>query len=258
MVDSHCHLDFPDYQGDFQAVLERTRQALEFVVNVGTDIHTSERTVDLAVAESFVYASVGIHPHDASTVTDTAMDRLMTLAKEPKVVAIGECGLDYSHLAPGGEEKEKEVQRGVFRRHIRLARELKLPLIIHCRDAYDDLLAVLKEQGRGVRGVVHCFLGTPEQAKQFLDLGLYVSFTGIITFKNAAPELLESVQQVPTERMMVETDAPFLAPVPHRGKRNEPAYVTEVAKKVAELKGIGYAEVDQNTTQNARALFGIS
>ncbi len=258
MVDSHCHLDFPDYQEDFEAVLERTRGTLEFVVNVGTDVHTSERTVDLAAAQGFAYASVGIHPHDASTVTDSAMDRLRTLTKEPKVVAIGECGLDYTGFAPGQEEAEKAVQKEVFVQHIELARELKLPLIIHCRDAYGDLLKVLTEQGGQLRGVVHCFLGTPQEARAFMELGLFISFTGIITFKNAAPELLESVRQVPLARMMVETDAPFLAPVPHRGKRNEPAYVTEVAKKVAELRGIGYVEVEQKTTQNARALFGIS
>lgn len=258
MVDSHCHLDFPDYQSDFEAVLERTREALDFVVNIGTDEHTSKRAVELAESHDFIYATVGVHPHDAATVSDVLMDKLHTLAKNPRVVGIGECGLDYCGLTPGQEEQEKEAQRRVFSQHIELARELSLPFIVHSRDAYDDLLSILIEKGSGVRGVVHCFLGTPEQAKKFLDLGLYVSFTGIITFKNAAPSLLDTVRQVPLARIMAETDAPFLAPVPYRGKRNEPSYVQEVARKIAELKGLSYEEVDSVTTKNARELFHIT
>lgn len=260
MVDSHCHLDFPDYQGDFEAVLKRTQEALEFVVNVGVNVATSERAVELAESHSFVHAAVGIHPDEVKTVTDKSFERLDTLAKSERVVAIGECGLDYARLSDGGVVQVKQRQRDVFVTQAQLARERGLPLIMHCRDAYDDLLGVLHEVGgprQALRGVVHCFLGNAEQAKAFLDLGLYLSFTGIITFKNASPELLRVVQETPLERMLVETDAPFLTPQPNRGKRNEPVYVVEVAKKIAELKQLPLSRVDEVTSANARALFGI-
>jgi TatD DNase family protein len=252
MVDSHCHLDFPDYQADFESVLERTRTALEFVVNVGTDLRASERAVELAQAYPFIYASVGVHPHDAATVTAEVTDRLRTLVAATRVVAIGECGLDYT--ANTGDA-DKEVQKQAFQQQLKLADEAKLPVIIHCREAYDDLLTILRAQVAPPRGVVHCFLGNKNQAQAFLDLGWYLSFTGIITFKNAAPELLEVVRETPLERMLVETDAPFLTPVPYRGKRNEPAYVVEVAKKIAELKAITVEEVDRATSDAARAVF---
>lgn len=275
MVDSHCHLDFPDYQGDFDAVLERTKSALDFVVNVGTDVRTSERAVELAEANPFIYAAVGVHPHDATTVTSQAADRLKTLAVSKRVVAIGECGLDYAKLTPGEEETEKRLQRQAFEAQIEVARERKLPLIIHCRDAYDDLLIIFRQSQLAnrqssdtsgeerrtsgeLRGVIHCYLGSAATAQELMSMGFYISFTGIITFKNASPELLESVRQVPLERMLLETDAPFLTPVPYRGKRNEPAYVVGVAKKVAELKAVPYEEVDRVTTHNARTLFSIT
>ena len=257
MVDSHCHLDFPDYQADFESVLERTKLALEFVVNVGTDLKSSERALELAQQHSFVYAAVGVHPHEAATLTDSTIDRLRTLARNPRVVAIGECGLDYAGFDGAADEAKKVEQKSVFTEQLQVAAEAKLPIIIHCREAYDDVLTVLRAQPTPTSGVVHCFLGNSEQAQAFLELGWYLSFTGIITFKNAGEELLKVVRETPLERLLLETDAPFLTPVPYRGKRNEPAYVVEVAKKAAELKGISVEEIDKATTENARTLFGI-
>lgn len=256
MVDSHCHLDFPDYQGDFSEVIKRAQTALEFVINVGTDIKASERVVDLGEEYPFMYSSVGIHPYEAATVTTVDLDRLATLASNDKVVAVGECGLDYSRLNNGDEDKK--IQKKLFQEHIKIANSQQLPLIVHCRDAYEDLLDIFIKGSNEWRGVIHCYLGDVELANKFMDLGFYVSFTGIITFKNAAPALLEAVRQVPLDRMLIETDAPFLAPSPHRGKRNEPAYVVEVANKIAQIKNIDPEEVDQQTSKNARILFGIS
>lgn len=257
MIDSHCHLDFPDYQADFSAVLDRTKETLEFVIDVGTDLKTSERIIDLSSQHSFIYASIGIHPHDSATALPEVIDRLATLAAADKVVAIGECGLDYARLTPGAEEQEKKLQQESFISQIDLARRRQLPLVIHCRDAYEDLLGIL-EENKDMRGVIHCYLGDVDTARKFLALGYYISFTGIITFKNVAFGVLDAVKQVPLDRILVETDAPFLAPVPYRGKRNEPAFVFEVAKKIAEIKGLNLTEVDQVTSRNARALFGIS
>lgn len=258
MVDSHCHLDFPDYQTDFDSVLKRTQEALDFVVDVGTDIKSSERVVDLATQHDFIYAAVGVHPHDASTVTEETVDRLRTLASHEKVVAIGECGLDYYRLTPGQEEEEKKQQAEIFKYHIELARSRQLPLIIHCREAYDDLISILESQGSGWRGVIHCYLGDSITAEKLIALGFLISYTGIITFPNVAVEVLDSVKQVPITKMMVETDAPFLAPQVYRGKRNEPSFVVEVAKKIAQIKDMTYDEVDKVTTDNSRELFGIS
>lgn len=258
MVDSHCHLDFPDYQADFSDVLERTRSSLELAVNIGTDISSSERVVALAQQYDFLYATVGVHPHDVAIVTQDTLHRLATLAREPRVVGVGECGLDYAQLDGVHDAAVKAKQIEVFEAQIKIARDAKVALVVHCRDAYDDLLQVCKNMPQPVRGVIHCFVGTLEQAREFLKLGFYLSFTGIITFKNAGEELLSVVRETPLERILVETDAPFLAPVPYRGKRNEPAYVVEVGKKVAELKGLTLAEVDSATTANARALFSVT
>jgi len=257
MVDSHCHLDFPDYQGDFAAVLKRTQAQLEFVVNVGTDIKTSERAADLGARYPFIYSAIGVHPHDASTVTPATLAKLATLASVERVVAIGECGFDYARLQSGEAEAEKQQQRLAFAAQIELARAKQLPLIVHCREAYADLLNSLQSGAGEWRGVIHCYLGDVQTARELMDLGFYISFTGIITFKNASPTLIETVKHVPLEKMLLETDAPFLAPTPYRGKRNEPAYVWEVAKKVAEIKGISVDEVDRVTSRNARTLFGI-
>lgn len=257
MVDSHCHLDFPDYQSDFKAVAERTRQALDFIINVGTDVKSSERVADLSQIYDFMYAAIGVHPHDASSLTPAALDRLSTLTQLERVVAVGECGLDYARLTPGAEQEEKRVQQSAFISQINLARQQQLPLVIHCRQAYEDLLTILDEYS-DLRGVIHCYLGNIAIAERLIDKGFYISFTGIITFKNAPSDLLDTVKQLPLERLLIETDAPFLAPEPYRGQRNEPAWVVEIARKIAQLKSVDLTEVDKITTANAKSLFGIS
>ncbi len=256
MIDSHCHLEFPDYKEDFTQVLERTKQALDFVINVGTTVEASEQVVKLASEYDFIYASVGVHPDETGKITPEMISRLTDLASMPKVVAIGECGLDYANLGDNPDEF-KVVQKRILEQQLYIATKNNLPVIFHCRDAYEDLLVVLKNRPTSIRGVMHCYVGTGEQAKAFLNLGLYISFTGIITFKNAGEELLNVVRSTPLEKILVETDSPFLTPVPYRGKRNEPAYVLEVAKKIAELKNVSIEEVDKITTRNARELFGI-
>lgn len=262
MIDSHCHLEFPDYKEDFIQVLERTKQVLDFVINVGTTVAASEQAVKLAQENDFIYASVGVHPDETGTVTPEMMNRLAELAIMPKVVAIGECGLDYARLGDNPDEI-KAVQKHVLEQQLDIATKNNLPVIFHCREAYDDLLKILNDwlgtigEERRLCGVMHCYVGTQPQAQAFLNLGLYISFTGIITFKNVGEELLRVVRETPLEKILVETDSPFLSPVPYRGKRNEPSYVVEVAKKIAELKNISLEEVDKITTHNARELFGV-
>ncbi len=281
MIDTHCHLNFTAFKEDAEQAMERARAAgVSSLILVGSQYSTSERGVAMAQAHEGVYAAIGLHPiHLYTMEVDEEGSHFTTRAEvfdparyaelvrlSPKVVAVGECGLDYFHFPAGVSQAEvKAKQRLAFEAQIDFARELSLPLIIHCREAYADLFAVLqiaKNEERGtkneLRGVNHCFLGNREQARQFLELGFLLSFTGIITFKNVNPEVLEVVKETPLTRLMVETDAPYLAPTPYRGKRNEPAYVTEVAKKIADLKGVSYAEVDKATTQNARALFRLT
>ncbi|MDZ4229810.1 MAG: TatD family hydrolase, partial [Candidatus Veblenbacteria bacterium] len=247
------------------------------VINVGSQFSTSERAVRLTQEHAGLYAAIGLHPvHLFEQEMDEEGTRFKTRAEvfnseryrqlaqsSAKVVAVGECGLDYYRFPPGVEAEEvKRGQAELFKQQMDLATECSLPLIIHCREAYDDLFVLLKEAVEAgklpKRGVNHCFLGNRVQAKQFLELGFLLSFTGIITFKNAGVELLEVVKETPLTKIMVETDAPFLAPGQYRGGRNEPAYVVEVAKKIAELQGVAYEEVDTVTTQNGRSLFGIS
>jgi len=277
MVDSHCHLNFNAFKDDVPPAIERARAAgVLSIINVGSQFSTSERGVRLGEEHAGLYAAIGLHPvhlfeqelseeatHFKTRAEVFDAERYRRLAQSSaKVVAVGECGLDYYHFPLGVEAAEvKRRQAELFKQQIDLATELNLPLIIHCREAYDDLFVLLKEAVAAgklpKRGVNHCFLGNPAQARKFLELGFWLSFTGIITFKNAAPELLAVVRETPREKIMVETDAPFLAPGPYRGQRNEPAYVVEVAKKVAELKGVSLAHVDEATTQNASQLFGI-
>jgi len=274
MVDTHCHLNFSAFKNDSAEVIARAKSAgVSDMILVGSQWDTSERAVKMADNTPNLYAAIALHPihlfeqevdeeetHFTTRAEVFDMEHYKALAKSSsKVVAIGECGLDYYHFpVMVSKDEVKLKQRELFEQHIKLATELDLPLIIHCREAYDDLLNILY-QWRGtsgqLRGVAHCFLGTKEQAKKFLDLGFYLSFTGIITFKNANPELLEVVKETPLDRIMVETDSPYLAPQAYRGQRNEPAYVVEVAKKIAEIKGMILDEVDSITTTNTNNLF---
>ena len=250
LIDSHAHLDSPKFDGDREAVVERAREAgLVAILNVGGDLASSRAAVALAERYGFIYAAVGVHPHDARTVTPAVLDDLRTLSRHPKVVAIGEIGLDYYRdLSP------RPVQRQAFADQLALAAELGLPVIVHSREALDDVLAAL--QGWEGTGVLHSYSGGPERLEEVLELGFSIGISGPVTFPKA--ERLRAVAEaVPLERLLVETDCPYLTPVPHRGRRNEPAYVRYVAQAVARARGMEAEPLARATADNARRLFGI-
>jgi TatD DNase family protein len=255
LIDSHAHIQGKEYADEREAIIARACQAgVEKIIAVGGAGDMTSNAEAVALAESFpnIYATVGMHPHDAKDVGAKDLAKLKELAAHPKVVAVGETGLDYYY-----SHSPHDVQRRVFGQFIQMARETDLPIVVHERDAAQEAAELLRSEGSGkLRGVIHCFTGNYEAACAYLDLGFYLSFTGIITFKNAEP-LREVVQKVPLERMLVETDSPFLTPAPHRGKRNEPAYVRFVAGTIAEIKGITLEKVAQVTTKNVQNLFKI-
>ncbi len=253
-VDTHCHLNFPDYRDDLEAVVGRAAERRIGVINVGTDLATSEKAVALVHQFPNMWAAVGIHPHYCAELVE-ALPKLEALTGEPKVVAIGEIGLD-SYRLEGDAEAIKEIQQEAFVAQLALARRVQLPVIIHSREASSDTLGILRAHGQGLAGVAHSFSGSIEDARAFLALGFYIGFTGVVTFKNAEA-LRDVVRFVPLDRLLVETDAPFLAPEPNRGKRNEPAWVEFVVRKVAEVKNEPMGRVADATTENARALFGL-
>jgi|SRR5579871_1409329 len=253
LVDSHCHLDFPEFSPELDAVMARARAAgVGTCVTIGTKLSTFERTH--AIAEQFpdVWCSVGSHPHEAVSEQLSDARPLIEAAQRSKVVGIGETGLDYYY-----NHSPREAQAHNFRTHIAAARETGLPLIVHTRDADEDTVAILRdEMGKGAfRGLIHCFTAGPALAKAALDLGFLISVSGIATFRNAAA-IRETLGDVPLDRLLVETDAPYLAPVPHRGKRNEPAYVTHTAGALAAIKGIQPEDLARITTDNFFRLFG--
>ena len=252
LVDSHCHLDFPDFAPELDAVVARAEAAgVGCMVTICTRVRRHAQV--LAVAERFpnITCSVGTHPHHAHEELDITADDLIARASHPKVVAIGEAGLDYHY-----DNSPRDAQAQGFRTHIAAARATQLPLVIHSRQADDDMARILEEEsGKGpFPAVLHCFTGGPELARRALALGHYISFTGIVTFKNSA-ELRAIAKDVPADRFLVETDAPYLAPNPYRGKRNEPAYVVEVAKVLAEVRGVTPDEIARQTTENFFKLF---
>jgi TatD DNase family protein len=252
LVDSHCHLDFPDFAGERDAVVTRARAAgIGTMVTICTKITEFDGVRAIAESDPDIWCTVGIHPHEAATEPAVDEARLAALAAHPKIVGIGECGLDYHY-----ELSPRDRQKVVFRTHARAACEAGLPLVVHTREADDDTAALLSEESRGGRlgGVLHCFTSGSKLAFQAIDLGFYISFSGIVTFKNA-DALREIVRAVPLERMLVETDAPFLAPVPKRGKRNEPAFVAHTASFIAGLRGVSPAELAAATTANFHRLF---
>lgn len=255
LIDSHAHIQGKEYAGEAEAVIARARAAaVEAIVAVGGAGDMSSNTEAVRLANSFpnVYATVGMHPHDAKDVGVDELAVLKNLATDAKVVAIGETGLDYYY-----SHSPHDVQRRVFGQFIHMARQSHLPIVVHERDAAQDAAELLRREGAGeLRGVIHCFTGNYQAACSYLDLGFYLSFTGIITFKNA-DGLREVVGKVPLERILVETDSPYLTPVPHRGKRNEPAYVRFVAETIAKVKDIAFEEIAQVTTANVKQLFGI-
>jgi TatD DNase family protein len=252
LVDSHCHLDFPDFDEDRDAVVARARAAgVGVMVTISTRVRQIDALKAMAGRYDRIYCSVGTHPHHADEELDVTADELVALAEDPIVVAIGEAGLDYHY-----DNAPREAQAEGFRRHIAAARKAQLPLVIHARDADADIAEILtQEMGKGAfPAVLHCFSSGVELARRGVELGCYVSFSGILTFKRS-DELRAIAAEVPTERLLVETDAPYLAPVPHRGHRNESAYVVDTARVLADVRGIAPNMLASTTTENFFRLF---
>lgn len=252
LVDTHAHLDDRAFEKDRPALVARLHQDEIGVVTVGGDVESSRAAVRLAERHKLIWATVGCHPHGAKWVTPAALRELEDLAKSPRVVAIGEIGLDYYRdLSP------RDVQRRAFADQIALARRLDLPVVLHNRESTDDVLAILRNAGTSHRGVVHSFLGDRALAASFIRLGLYLGVGGPLTYPaNAA--LRDAVQTAPLDRLVLETDCPYLTPVPHRGKRNEPAYIDLVAAEIARIRNVTIDDVRRATTENAVRLFGLA
>lgn len=258
-IDSHCHIDGPEYDADREGVIARARDAgVGTMLNVGTgDPHSGvfERAVELAEKHPEIYAAVGVHPHDAKLFDDAAEHHLVSLVQQSKrVIAWGEIGLDYHY-----DHSPRETQREVFRRQLRLARAHNLPVVIHSRDADDDTIAILREESSGYdrAGVLHCFGGSLAMAQVAIELGFFISFAGNLTFKKA-DNLRDVAAQLPLDRLLIETDCPYLTPVPFRGKRNEPALVVETARCLASLHGQELKEIARITSENFARLFGLN
>lgn len=252
LVDSHCHLEFPEFAPEQEAVIERARAAgIGHMLTISTRVHRFSEIVGIAEAYDDISCSLGTHPHSAEEESDITTAKLVEMGQHPKVVGIGETGLDYYY-----DNSPRELQQEAFRRHIRAALELDVPVIVHTRDAEDDTMQILREEGAGANlsGVLHCFSSSPQLAEKALDFGFHISFSGIVTFKKS-DELRETARNVPLGRMLVETDAPFLAPMPKRGQRNEPSFVTLTAAVLAGLHGIEPEELAARTTDNFFALF---
>jgi TatD DNase family protein len=253
LFDTHAHLHFPDFADDFAAVLDRARAAgVRGMVTIGTDVETSRAAIAIAAREPDVWAAVGIHPHDAADADDAALAEIARLASAPRVVAIGEMGLDYfRNLSP------RDAQVRCFEAQLALARRAGKPVLVHCRDAHDDTLATLARAGvDAVGGIMHCFSGDADIARRCLDLGMTISIAGPVTYRNART-LPDVVRLVPADRLVVETDCPYLPPQPYRGKRNEPAYVAITAARVAELRGEPLDTLGAVMAANARRLFRL-
>lgn len=255
LIDSHCHLNMLDlaaFDGNLDVFIKQTREAgVTKLVSVGTELKNAHTVIEYADRYPEVFASVGLHPGEAADHEPT-VDDIVLLADHPKVVAIGETGLDYYY-----HNENLDLMRERFRIHIRAAKRLKKPLIIHSRQAREDTIQILiEEQADEVAGVMHCFTESWEMAQQSMALGFYISFSGIVTFKNAL-EIQEVAKRVPLDRMLIETDAPYLTPIPYRGKPNQPKFVRHVAEKIAELRGISYEEVATTTAKNCIKLFRL-
>ncbi|MBT2690811.1 TatD family hydrolase [Bacillus sp. ISL-47] len=252
--DTHAHLNAEQYNEDLKEVIDRAlSEGVSNIVVVGFDRPTIEKAMELSNEYDFIYASIGWHPVDAIDMTDEDLQWIEELSQHPKVVALGEMGLDYYW-----DKSPKDVQKEVFRKQIQLAKKVKLPIVIHNRDATADIVEILKEEGAGeVGGIMHCFSGSPETAKECVDMNFYISLGGPVTFKNAKKPK-EVADAIPLDKLLIETDCPYLTPHPYRGKRNEPSYVKLVAEQIADIKGISIEEVASATTENAKKLFGIN
>jgi len=252
LIDSHCHLDFPDYAHDLDAVLVRAKQAgISHMLTICTQIKKAPQVIGIAEQYPNIYCSIGVHPHDVATEPKVTNEELVNLAKHHRVVGLGETGLDFYY-----DNSPRDCQEGSFRTHIKAGRATQLPVIIHTRDADDTTARILDEEMKegAFKGVIHCFTGSEVLARGALDLGLYISFSGILTFKNAH-ELRNVAKFVPLDRLLVETDAPYLAPMPTRGKRNEPAFVVHTAAQLATIKNITPERLAEVTTDNFFRLF---
>ncbi|RKX27658.1 MAG: hydrolase TatD [Candidatus Zixiibacteriota bacterium] len=252
MIDSHCHLDFDAFDGIREDVIEEARTAgIHTIINVGADLASSERSVKLAQTHDAIRATVGIHPHDAKTLTDGTFAQLKKLAATDRVVAIGEIGLDYYRdLSP------RPVQRKTFNRQLQLAVEMKMPVVIHTREAFEETIEIVEKYAHNLPGgVFHCFSGDAGDASRVFDLGFIISVGGVITYKNSG--MARMAAEVPLDKIMLETDAPYLTPVPHRGKTNRPAYVSLVCDKLAELRGVPAGEIEKVTDRTCRKLFRL-
>ena len=255
LVDSHCHLDDKQFADDREAVIERAQAAgVSRLMAIGTgdgppDLETAIRLADAYPA---FYATVGVHPHDAAKATPETFDRLGELARHPKVLAIGEIGLDYHY-----DFSPRDVQRSVFAAQLALSAKAHKPIVIHTREAWDDTLGILRDHGLPNGGIMHCFTGGPREAEQALELGFHLSFGGILTFPKA-DDVRKSAALAPENRLLVETDAPYLAPVPHRGKRNEPSFIVETVRRLAELRGWSPEHAAEVTTRNFARLCNAS
>lgn len=260
LYDTHAHLDYPDFATDLPDVLRRAEEAgVTRIISIGTDLESSARAIDLSERHASIFAAVGWHPSDAMKAPDDVQDRLREMARHPKVVAIGETGLDYYRLPPieqneSARSDSQARQARLFRNHLEIAAELDLNVIIHQREALEDVLEQLRPFAGRLRPVFHCFTEPVACVRRILEMDALVSFTGILTFKNAA-SIRETVAAVPLERIMLETDCPFLAPVPYRGRRCEPAYIADTARAIAEIKGCLMEELSEITCANARNFF---
>ena len=254
LIDTHAHLDDEKFAHDRAAVIERARESgIVKIITMGDSLDSSARSVALAEKFELVYAAVGIHPEEAQPMTAATDEQIAAWTAQEKVVAIGEIGLDYYWEK---DEERRALQRAIFVRQLDLARQLKLPVCIHDREAHGDMMKILKTEGRGLRGVLHCYSGSWEMATELLKGDWYFGVDGPLTYKNAA-KLPEIVQRLPAERILIETDSPYLSPMPFRGKRNEPTHVLYIAKKAAELRGESLEAFARATRENTRELYGI-
>ncbi|MEW6375241.1 MAG: TatD family hydrolase [Thermodesulfobacteriota bacterium] len=254
LIDSHAHLEMPDFRRDLEEVIQRAKESgVEYIFTVGTGKKDWKRAIEIAHTHPSVYAILGVHPHNVKEINDQTYPTLKELCRNEKVKAYGEIGLDlFRNLSP------RDIQLKRFREQIGLARELKLPIVVHDREAHQQTLNVLKsEKAEECGGIVHCFSGDDEMAKACIDMGFYISIPGSITYKNAE-RFQEILKKIPLESLLVETDAPFLTPVPFRGKRNEPSFVRYTAQKIAEIKRVPFEKVAEVTTQNALSVFRLN
>lgn len=266
-IDSHCHLDMQPLAASQEEIIERAYKAgVAKLINVGSSVRGSKASIELAQRYPNIWATVGLHPHDAEAIVDfdSTLEEVRSLATSDKVVAIGEIGLDYFDQASAGKESVieelKKAQIKLFKAQLDIAKDLGKPVVLHIRDAWDEAYQIISNFQFSIfePGVVHCYTGDKEWVQKFLDLGFYIGFTGFVTFEQAKfDSIREATKIVPLERILIETDAPFLAPEPYRGKTNEPSYVVEVAKKIAEIKNLPLEKVAEMVTQNAEKVFNI-